>query len=338
MKKTLRKFRFLIGKLFYDYKNKKEFNLAEISKIIFDQKTDKIGDALVLTHAIREIKKKYPSMRIDVLCGKSNFEILKENTNINNLWIYNRKIIKKLRNEKYDLLYYNKESFYFKDFYFVNKVKAKFNIGINVNKINLFDIILNGEKNLRELDKYNLLLKVFHIKPESNKYDIFFNKEEEMFKIENNDNSKIIIFNRYGANKRRTLNFDNSIKILSEILNKNENILIFLICPPSMRHENLKIKDILNDNRIIIPKTKNIRDIILLIKNSDLVISPETSIVHLACTLDKKQISIYRDRNPLWHPISEKAQIIFSELAKKSDVNNIDLKKLILLINDNLGE
>ena len=56
MKKILRKLRFFIGKLLFDYKKKERFDYTKINKIIFDQRTDKIGDALVLTHAIREIK------------------------------------------------------------------------------------------------------------------------------------------------------------------------------------------------------------------------------------------------------------------------------------------
>jgi len=73
-----------------------------------------------------------------------------------------------------------------------------------------------------------------------------------------------------------------------------------------------------------------------LIKGANLVVSPDTSIVHLARAFDKKMICIYRkelekeDKNSiLWGPNSEKAKVIFVEEKVKDgeeiDINHINL-------------
>ena len=72
------------------------------------------------------------------------------------------------------------------------------------------------------------------------------------------------------------------------------------------------------------------------LKGANLVVSPDTSIVHLARAFDKKMICIYRkelgkeDKNSiLWGPNSEKAKVIFVEEKVKDgeeiDINHINL-------------
>lgn len=339
MKFFFRLLRKWIGKILFDYKEKEKFDINKIHKIIFDQKSNKIGDMLVLTHVIRELNKCYPNIKIDILCGKSNVEVLKENPYINKTWIYKGlPTIKELKKEKYDLLYCNKENIYFKDYYFLNRLGAKINIGINVEKIKLFDEIIESEDGILEIEKYNLFLNIFGIVPKIKKYDIFLTKEEENIFGNSNKFCQRIVFNRFGANKRRTLNEDNSLEILKGILSKTKDTEIYLISPPDKRDENIILKNILNDDRLIIPKINTIRESMVLIEKSDLVISPETSIVHIACAFEKSQIAIYRDRNLLWRPISDKAIIIFSELGKKSDVNNLNVENVIFNILKKLGE
>ena len=104
------------------------------------------------------------------------------------------------------------------------------------------------------------------------------------------------------------------------------------------KRENLKKIDFLQQDKILIPETKNILEVTELIKKSDLVITPDTSIVHIATAFDKKSICIYRkefgkeDKNfILWGPNSEKAKVIFVEEKVRNgeevDINKIDLNK-----------
>ena len=98
----------------------------------------------------------------------------------------------------------------------------------------------------------------------------------------------------------------------------------------------LKKLDISKENKVKIIETKGISEVAELIKGADLVVSPDTSIVHLGKAFNKKMICIYRkelgkeDKNSiLWGPNSEKAKIIFVE-EKIKDGEEIDINHLNL--------
>ena len=64
-----------------------------------------------------------------------------------------------------------------------------------------------------------------------------------------------------------------------------------------------------------------------------MIISPDTSIVHIGVRVDKKVIAIYREdvignNGVLWGPNSDKAIQIFSKENKDDDINNFDMREI----------
>jgi heptosyltransferase II len=64
-----------------------------------------IGDALMLTPAIRGLRKKYPNAQIDVMAYPSTYPIFADNPNLSNVFIgdKNFKTWKRIKNEHYDM-------------------------------------------------------------------------------------------------------------------------------------------------------------------------------------------------------------------------------------------
>lgn len=63
-----------------------------------------------------------------------------------------------------------------------------------------------------------------------------------------------------------------------------------------------------------------------LIRKVDLVISPDTSIVHISATWKKPLVSVYKnitDNNDLWAPGYKEASQIIVNKRKISDVKNV---------------
>ncbi|GHT34485.1 hypothetical protein AGMMS49592_4340 [Endomicrobiia bacterium] len=83
LKNKLKSFKKSLAKTILDKRSKliKSLDINQIKSILFFRDDDKIGDIVVSTLLFREIKKKYPSISIVVLCGKNNREILKYNNN-----------------------------------------------------------------------------------------------------------------------------------------------------------------------------------------------------------------------------------------------------------------
>jgi ADP-heptose:LPS heptosyltransferase len=76
-----------------------------------------------------------------------------------------------------------------------------------------------------------------------------------------------------------------------------------------------------------------------IVERADLVVSPDTAIVHLACALKKDLIAVYRsdtglEKNSLiWKPYGNRykmvlAQSLNSEL--EADINNFDMNEMYL--------
>ena len=68
-----------------------------------------------------------------------------------------------------------------------------------------------------------------------------------------------------------------------------------------------------------------------------MIISPDTSIVHIGVGLDKKVIAIYREdvignNSILWGPNSDKAIQIFSKENKDDDINNFVMREIEIAI------
>ncbi len=76
-----------------------------MNKILISR-TDGIGDLLLTTPLIRELKLKYPSAHISALVSGYAAPLLENNPNVNEVIIYDEKskpeLIKKLKNDKYD--------------------------------------------------------------------------------------------------------------------------------------------------------------------------------------------------------------------------------------------
>lgn len=93
-----------------------------------------------------------------------------------------------------------------------------------------------------------------------------------------------------------------------------------------------------------IPKNiETIQDSVYLIKGADLVITPDTSIVHIASALNKANISVYPPKGGkygvdhlVWAPKTKETKVIFCEDKKSQydeiDINTFDFQEMKKLI------
>lgn len=345
----MREKRLKIGKYIWDRKEKEKIvegnNFIEdnnIKSILFLRYDGKIGDMVVNTLMFREIKKSYPDIKIGVVTRGGAKDIISNNKNVDRIYEYNKKSseVKKLAREialeKYDLLIDFSEILRVNQMMFINMCKAKINIGINKKNWNLFEVSLKSidyHKHISSLYLENL--KFLGIKNINKKYDIIPTNcilEEIGMK-----NKKYCVFNPYAASRHRSLNLENIIKI-SEIILKKEFDKLILIGTKDHLKELEKVKEKLGE-KIVIPKTKNILEVIEIISQADLVITPDTSIVHIAAAFEKNMICIYRreigkeDKNSiLWGPNYSHASVLFVEKKVKNgeeiDINDLDINLL----------
>ena len=340
--------RLKIGKYIWDRKEKSEIikgnNFLEdnnIKSILFLRYDGKIGDMVVNSLMFREIRKVYPNIKIGVVARGAAMDIIKDNPNIDKIYEYHkdRKKIKdlalKIKEEKYDLLIDFSEMLRVNQMMLINLCGARFNIGLDRKEWKLFDLSIESDKDFKWTEhitnRYLAYLVKLGLKKENIdiSYDIYL-KDEKKYEVFFNEikESKKLILNPYGASKHKSFSIETLEKIINHL--KNRDIAIILVYFGD-KYKELEFLEKKYNNIYMPQKIESILDTAILIKKSDYVISPDTSIVHIASALNKKMITVYPPNGGkygvdhlVWAPKSEYSRVIFCK-DKTGNYDEIDI-------------
>ncbi|WDA46330.1 glycosyltransferase family 9 protein [Fusobacterium nucleatum] len=340
--------RLKIGKYIWDRKEKAKIIEGDnflknnsIKSILFLRYDGKIGDMIVNSLMFREIKKVYPDIKIGVVARGAAIDIIKDNPNVDRIYEYykDRKKIKdlalKIKEEKYDLLIDFSEMLRVNQMMLINLCGARINIGLDRKDWELFDLSIESGKDFKwtehitkrylayliklGLKKENINISYDIYLKDEKKYEVFFNEIKE---------SKKIILNPYGASKHKSFNVETLENIITYLKDKDIAIILTYFGDKYKELEFLEKKY----KYVYIPKKiESILDTAILIKKSDYVISPDTSIVHIASAFNKKMITVYPPKGGkygvdhlVWAPKSEYSRVIFCK-DKTGNYDEIDI-------------
>ena len=344
----MREKRLKIGKYIWDRKDRVKILEGnsflednDIKSILFLRYDGKIGDMVVNSLMFREIKKVYPNIKIGVVARGAAIDIIKDNSNVDKIYEYHkdRKKIKdlalKIKEEKYDLLIDFSEMLRVNQMMLINLCGARFNIGLNRKEWKLFDLSIESDKDFKWTEhitnRYLAYLIKLGLKKENIdiSYDIYLKDEKkyEFFFNEIKENKKLIL-NPYGASKHKSFTIETLENIITCLKDKDIAIILVYFGDKYKELEFLEKKY----NNIYMPqKIESILDTAILIKKSDYVISPDTSIVHIASALNKKMITVYPPNGGkygvdhlVWAPKSEYSRVIFCK-DKTGTYDEIDI-------------
>lgn len=336
--------RLKIGKYIWDRKEKAKIVEGDnflkdnsIKSILFLRYDGKIGDMIVNSLMFREIKKVYPDIKIGVIARGAAIDIIRDNPNVDKIYEYykDRKKIKnlalKIKEEKYDLLIDFSEMLRVNQMMLINLCGARINIGLDRKDWELFDLSIESGKDFKwtehitkrylayliklGLKKENINISYDIYLKDEKKYEVFFNEIKE---------SKKLILNPYGASKHKSFNIETLENIITYLKDKDIAIILTYFGDKYKELEFLEKKY----KYVYIPKKiESILDTAILIKKSDYVISPDTSIVHIASAFNKKMITVYPPKGGkygvdhlVWAPKSEYSRVIFC----KDKIGNYD--------------
>ena len=348
--------RLKIGKYIWDRKEKAKIVEGDnflkdnsIKSILFLRYDGKIGDMIVNSLMFREIKKVYPDIRIGVIARGAAIDIIKDNPNIDKIYEYHkdRKKIKdlalKIKEEKYDLLIDFSEMLRVNQMMLINLCGARINIGLDRKDWELFDLSIESGKDFKwtehitkrylayliklGLKKENIDISYDIYLEDEKKYEAFFNEIKE---------SKKLILNPYGASKHKSFNVETLENIITYLKDKDIAIILTYFGDKYKELEFLEKKY----KYVYIPKKiESILDTAILIKKSDYVISPDTSIVHIASAFNKKMITVYPPKGGkygvdhlVWAPKSKYNKVIFCKdkigTYDEIDINTFNMEEM----------
>ena len=352
----MREKRLKIGRYIWDRKKKSKIIEGDnflkdnnIKSILFLRYDGKIGDMIVNSLIFREIKKVYPDIKIGVVARGAAIDIIRENPNVDKIYEYykDRKKIKdlalKIKEEKYDLLIDFSEMLRVNQMMLINLCGARTNIGLDRKDWELFDLSIESGKDFKWTEhitnRYLAYLIKLGLKKENIdiSYDIYLKDEKkyEDFFNEIKENKKIIL-NPYGASKHKSFNIETLENIINYLKDKDIAIILTYFGDKYKELEFLEKKY----KYVYIPKKiESILDTAILIKKSDYVISPDTSIVHIASAFNKKMIIVYPPKGGkygvdhlVWAPKSEYSRVIFCKdkigTYDEIDINTFNMEEM----------
>jgi len=332
------------------YKKSKNINLKIIKiDLILINARFKIGDTIMLFPLIREIKQYFPDISIDILTGKHNYFMFKNNPYVNNIYILNKNFYSffTLRKNKYDLIL-DTVPLKIENILYFKLLNYKLIIGdilpnkynINIRELHYYDILLEKEsKSLHTSEQLFRFLKPLGIQSENNFLEIYYSEHDKMKAdtfISTLTFQKLIGINIDGSN--RHLLPKDYLSIINHFNNTNPDFFIIILSLPQNRDKIKKeIKQNTVNNVALSYKTKTIFEVMALINHLDLLITPDTSLVHIAASLDIPIIAIYNnEKNEFkkWYPKSSISKSLHSKTIDSHGISNEERTQLIDLIKD----
>ena len=145
-------------------------------------------------------------------------------------------------------------------------------------------------------------------------------------------NQKVVFINYLAKDPNRSWNLSQAIELIKNMqqLAKWEDVLYILNATPDLLTTvKSALKDANIDNAIPFSATKNFYELPALLQQSTLIISVETSIIHLANAVNTPLIALMRHKTPEWAPLKHDiTKVIWCE-NKKDKIKDITVNTVI---------
>lgn len=337
------------AKVFLSVNEKEIPNLKNIKRVLVVRQHNQFGDLLASVSLFRAIKETLPECKLTVITSPENFYAVSKNKFIDEQFIFDKR---KLFNPGYV-------------YKFINLVRSGYDLAVVPVTVAVSDTScligrfaranyrigpasLDGKKNKfsflfnkkvemnwaknsdRHVSDFGLdILRPLGISTNNYKSEITFDKNDEKIAEEFlndwgvEENYKIIGLH-IGAGKPPNRWAVENFVSLAELINKNYKAKFYLTSSSSDENE-IKAFDSLSkkENKIFMNKT--IPELAAVISKSDLFITNDTGVMHVAGATKTPQVSIFGPTNPNnWAPVGENKIIV-----KKTDsINDITVEEI----------
>ncbi|MGP1133512.1 glycosyltransferase family 9 protein, partial [Serratia sp. CY44083] len=132
------------------------------------------------------------------------------------------------------------------------------------------------------------------------------------------DKIKIVI-NSFTGSPERNLSKEQVARLVDMLNKKSKNIKLIIL-------DHRRELDVSLPDSAVINPFDSLHHVMALIREVDMIISPDTSIVHISAAWNKALICVYKnvtDNNDLWGPGYENARQIIVNSRKIADVDNV---------------
>ncbi|MBK8984420.1 MAG: glycosyltransferase family 9 protein [Ignavibacteria bacterium] len=293
----------------------------------------KIGDMILTTPLFGKLKNIFPEYNLTVLASENNSYIPEENSSVDKVIVFkkNFSVLKsfiKLRSSDINYWIDTKNMYSSTSNMLVKNIKPERSLGFNY-EIPVFTDSLNDytfgshgvDINLSPINFFTNTKETFssYVRPEISIPDIEINAiENELVKYKGKKN---VLINYSAGSESRVLSVEVWIEVFNQL--KLTNGFNFFIT--GMKNDKSDIFEIINktgNTDVQYIETISFYKFAAVINFCDLIITPDTSAVHICSALNKPVIGIYSDVRwnfEKFRPLSDINEVIFS-----GNENNMD--------------
>lgn len=295
----------------------KQINPKKIKKILL-LRQDRIGDLLISSSFVRNLKLLIPEAQIDILLSNKNIgAIYAIKKYINHTYIYDKrlssifKLSKEMNNHNYDLvidLFDNPSS---TSSIFLKLLKNTYKIGFDKKNRNSYNLVipLPDKKSTHPVDRLFQFFSIFGINPNELNKDLEYDISDIQMN-ENSSNKNKLAINIAGSTRSKFWGINNNIELIKLINSKFPEIKINLF---GTKDYEIELNEISKSTKVEIAKyTKSFHEFALDILKNDIIITPDTSVVHLAASTKTPCIIFYEgnDFAMPWTPYNSPFKMI----------------------------
>ncbi len=311
------------------------------SKFLFVRQ-DRIGDVLVSTPLFYALKKRYPKAVIDIVLSPNNVMAIGNEYLIRSRWIYRKNpiaaltLVRRLRREQYDFVIDLMDNPSATSTMLVLASGGSWKIGLEKANAYAYDIVvpLLSRKDVHIVERIAAILTVFGVEPAHEMLKIRYettkdsdDRAEELLHESRASGSKIIAINISAGSETRFWGIENYKSLLQKLRDLSPACSFLILHKGTDRTRACEIASA-SPNALVPPET-SFDEFASLIKQSDILITPDTAAVHLAAAFDIPSIVLYVQSDPnlrIWAPYGTLAECLVTTV---DDLTTISVGQVV---------
>ncbi|HCA80562.1 MAG TPA: hypothetical protein DEP53_12600 [Bacteroidetes bacterium] len=292
---------------------------------------DRIGDVLVSTPLLHALKARYPAATVDFLLSTNNHFVLLNEPLVRKRWVYERsfasavKIILALRKEHYDFVIDLMDNPSATSTIFCALAGGVWNVGLSKENAYSYDVVvpLLSRRETHIIDRLAMLLTVFGIDPADADMNVHYSvlDENKRFAAETFAKAglagkQVVGINISPGEGTRFWGTENYQALIRWLRSAFQDSPILLLFQPSDKAVAEGIAKPLPEV-ILSPETRTFDEFSGLIENLWILITPDTSAVHLAAAFSIPSVVLYVQSNKdlrVWEPYGSRSETVVTEV------------------------
>ena len=321
---------------------------SQIKKVLF-LRPDKIGDMAISFPVFDGLRQNFPHINQSILGSPKDTALIGDDPRFTNVFIYRKKLwqdikeVLAMRREKYDCvvdMIYNDSV----TTLFLSQICAQGKPRIGVGKVKYsqyYDI--NVDHQVRDsshiIQKTLALLSAFNIDPAGTSPYAQPHIAPEVFELgqqfvaslrSGSGMSRMIGYNLSAGSPTRILPAEKSIELVKRLISENPESQVLLLVAPTDRWRALDIALAVSDKVSIVPEGQSLIQASAIVAHLDLLISPDTSIVHIARSFHVPVVGLYSrfmKNFLLWRPFGQEQGAVLS--GNDDNIFDITVEQII---------